>query len=203
MKIAKKNTNMMFSKNDISRLLFALSWLLGTTVVIISIVSDPKVTPLGLVIPVVSDSTYNFLIFFISTFTVNYLGRKATDAWHNKSIVGLTTGGNVAMNNMPTNPNPYGNSMYGNSMMPGMSMMSPGMPSYNNSYNTMNPMSMNPMSAQVPPSTTLPNGNKANLQQSMPVIINVNESKNQIIQNEPNLATPPVGLSNIQNLHNS
>lgn len=208
-KILRKNN--VIQKRDMSRTLFVLSWLLGAGVVLTSILTTPKITQLGMVIPVVSDSTYNFLIFFISTFTVNYLGRKATDAWHNKSIVGLTSGGNVAMNNMPTTPSPYGTN-YG-SMMPGMSNMSgipgmpgmssvPGMSNYSSQYyNPMNPMQSSQMPQQQAP--TLPNGNKANLQQSMPVIINVNESK----QNQPPTQDPAsqasVGLSNVHNLHST
>lgn len=68
-------------KADVSRLLFFLSWLFGVAVTLLNIFIEPKFTPQGLVVYAVSDATFNFLIFFISTFTVNYLGRRATDAW--------------------------------------------------------------------------------------------------------------------------
>lgn len=73
-------------KADVSRILFWLSWVLGAGVVIFDIAIQDTITQLGVLIPTVSDSTYNFLIFFISTFTANYLGRRATDAWHNTKV---------------------------------------------------------------------------------------------------------------------
>jgi len=73
-------------KADVSRILFWLSWVLGAGVVIFDIAIADAITQLGVLIPTVSDSTYNFLIFFISTFTANYLGRRATDAWRNTKV---------------------------------------------------------------------------------------------------------------------